>query len=765
MKIMGNSKRSCLSGAACMAIATAAMTAGGPAWAQPAEQAAASEPQSQIGDIIVTAQRREESLQKVPVSVTAIGGAALTERAIVDSTDITKMVPALKYNAYSPSTTVYNLRGVSQNDYSDQLEPPVAVYLDDSYMSSMTAAGFPLFDIERVEVLRGPQGTLFGRNATGGAMQFISRKPSQEMSINSSATWFSDGGYSFEAGVGGGVTDTLAVRAAVSRVQRDGFLNDTNPLVRAHGATDQFAGRVQLLWKPTSNVKVALRAMRSKDDNASAGGTYSYAPAVPTDHGRGVYQLPTQDYWGTGPGKDPGGYSKPANLGLFTITSDTPSNFNRTIQAYTGRVDVDLGNVTLISITDYQRIFKNYIEDCDGSPVHDCVFSPTTHIQQFSQELRAEGRSGPLQWVVGGNYINIRGHYQSHAEYNLVSLGYFSTGDSNYRITTHSPSAFFQGAYDLTDKLKITAGFRYTRDNKKDNYQLNFAEDLGDGNGPTNYQVLFNPALQPSLARRRDNLYSGKLQLDYSPTSNLLLYAGVTRGTKGGNFSAPVSINTGVPISNVTDKLSHAPETLWDYEAGFKSKFLDNRVVLNGSAFYYDYRGYQTFALIDLVQTISNHNAWVYGGELELTAIPVEGLNISGGISYLKSRVHDVSLPDGTIVDSKLPQAPRFSGNASISYTLPLDDRSDLTARLDGTFTSGFCFSVVCAPIERESAYQTLDASIAYRMGDFTLTGFVKNLTNEHYRTYALDVAALGVAENIYARPRFYGVSLAVNVK
>lgn len=711
---------------------------------------APSAPTQGVQEIVVTAQRREENLQKVPVSVTALSGADLAARAIVDSTDIVKLVPALKYNAYSPSTTVYNLRGVSQNDYSDQLEPPVAVYQDDSYLSSMATAGFPLFDIERVEVLRGPQGTLFGRNATGGAIQYISRKPTDEFSLNGSATWFSDGGYAVEVGAGGPVSDTLAVRFALDRVQRDGFVKSNNPAIGDTGGTNQFAGRVQLLWKPAPGLKILLRAMRSKDDNSRAGGTYTYTPAVPADHGRGVPQAPTDDFWGTGPGVDPNGYVKPASYGLYENNNNVPSIFDRTIQAYTGRIDWSVGNVTIVSITDYQRMSKFYQEDCDGTPLNGCIFAPRTNLRQFSQELRVEGNTGPLRWVAGANYIDIDGHYQSHAEYNLIALDYFSTGDSNYYIRTKSPSVFAQGTYELTDKLKFTAGARYTRDKKTDNYHLDFTSSLGD-------QVVdFNPALNPNEARKRYNLYSGKVQFDYSPSNNVMLFAGVTRGTKSGNFSAPVS----APV--VVSRLPHGPEVLWDYEAGIKSKFLDNRLRVNASGFYYDYHNYQAFSLIDLVQTISNHDAWVYGGELEVTAVPVDGLNISGGLSYLKSKVKGIGLPDGTVTDSQLPQAPRWSGNASISYTLPVGN-GDLTARLDGTFTSKFCFSVVCAPVEREKAYQTLDGSLSYKFDSFTLTAFAKNLTAEKYRTYALDVSSLGFLESIYTRPRYYGVTLSVN--
>lgn len=721
--------------------------------ASSASDSATTSQSPSLGDIVVTAQRREENVQKVPVSVTAISGAALTQRAIVDSTDITKLVPALKFNAYSPSTTVYNLRGVSQNDYSDHLEPPVAVYLDDAYVSSMAAAGFPLFDIDRVEALRGPQGTLFGRNATGGAIQFISRKPTNHFSLNSTATWFSDGGYSFEAGIGGPVSDTLSVRAAIDRVKRDGYVKDT--IVRDHGETDVVAGRVQLLWKPTPDVKLLLSARRSRDDDSSAGGTYSYKQAVPGAHNLGVYQGAGEDFWGTGPGHDAGGYQKPAGLDDYTIESNTPSIFSRTLQGYTGRLDWSLGKVNFIAITDYQRMNKFYQEDCDASPVTVCVFAPGSKTKQFSQEIRLEGISGPVQWVGGFYYIDIDGNYRSHAEYNLPAIGYFFTGDSAYRIHTTSPSVFAQGEIALTDTLKATLGGRYTRDHKRDIYQLNAHTVFGGA--PTDEIVQFNPSLNPSQANRTFNLYSAKAQLNYSPSNDLLIYAGVTRGTKSGNFSAPVT--TPVIIAN----LPHDPEVLYDYEAGIKSKLFDNRLRLNGAVFYYDYKHYQAFNLQNLVQTIANRNAWVYGGELEATAAPVNGLTLSAGLSYLKTKVKDVSLPDGTVVDRQMPQAPHFSGNASIAYTVPVSEGA-LTARLDGTYSSKFCFSVVCAPVEREGSYTTLDASLSYEFGDVTLIGFVKNATGVKYRIYGLDVSALGVMNSVLNRPRYYGLTLAVSI-
>lgn len=702
-----------------------------------------------LEEVVVSAQRREENIQSVGISVTALSGEELSARGTMDSTQIANMVPALKFNQYSPSTTVYNLRGVSQNDYSDHLEPPVAVYQDDAYVSSMAAAGFPLFDLERVEVLRGPQGTLFGRNATGGAIQYISRKPTDNLSANASATYFSDSGQSLEGGVGGPLNDTISMRVAGVWTQRDGYVKDR--IVADHGEIDQYAGRAHLLWKPNQDVSLLLSTRYGRDDS-SAGGGYAYTPAVPGFHGLGVLQGADEDFWGSGPGRDAGGYSRPANLGQYTIESNTPSFFERTLRGYSARLDWTLGAVQLIAISDYQKMDKVYQEDCDATPVTVCIFAPRTNSKQFSQEVRLEGQTDSLQWVAGVYYIDIDGNYGAHAEYNLPAHDYFFTGDSAYSIRTKSPSAFAQTEVSLTDQLKLTVGGRYTRDDKTDRYRL-------DGNTtfegePTQDVILFNPSLYPQLADRTFDLYSAKVQLDYSVNDDVLLYAGITRGTKSGNFSAPVS----VPV--VISSLPHDPELLYSYETGFKSTLLDDSLRFNAAVFYYDYNNYQAFNLQGLVQTIANLDARAYGGEIELTAVPVRGLTLSAGISYLRTKVLDVTLPDGVVVDRDLPQAPKFSGNATVEYTHEVGP-GDLTARVDGYYSDEFCFSVFCGPVDREGAYGTVDASLSYRYDQLTITAFGKNLTDESYRVYGLDVSALGVLNSVLARPRYYGVTVS----
>src|SRR6185312_10341973 len=258
MGIPPMNKRMRLACAALSLLGAAAFTpAAIAAGAGPGDAAAApTAPQDTLNDIIVTAQRKEERLQDVGISVTALNPNQLQEMAVTNATDLVRAVPALKLNAFSSSAVVWNVRGVSQNDYGDQQEPPVAVYQDDSYSSSINTASFPTFDLARVEVLRGPQGTLFGRNATGGAIQFISNKPTKEFEGYATETI---GGFSkhiYEAAVSGPLLDNLQGRLAGIKDDDSGYITDVTPGEANFGASHHYALRGMLAWQPVDGTNV-----------------------------------------------------------------------------------------------------------------------------------------------------------------------------------------------------------------------------------------------------------------------------------------------------------------------------------------------------------------------------------------------------------------------------------------------------------------------------------------------------------------------------
>ena len=325
-------------------LAAIAALAGGAAPAVLAQQTSASAGVTPIEEIIVTAQRREQNIQDVGISVTPLSDESLQDLNIKTATDIVRAVPSLKMNAYSSSQVVFNIRGVAQNSYGDEQEPPVAVYQDDSYSSSINLAGFPVFDLARVEALRGPQGTLFGRNATGGAIQFISQKPSKEFEGYLTGTYGRFNQRIFEGAVSGPFSDNMQGRLAFISNQDDGYIQSLVPGIKDRGANDHYAIRGQLAFQPNddSNVNLILRYLRA--DKERQAGLYSHEPACPNDQHQGYFTPPTENcaFWGAGEGATGTGFRNdaiiPSRGGTPWATEETsPSYVDRTIKAATPR--------------------------------------------------------------------------------------------------------------------------------------------------------------------------------------------------------------------------------------------------------------------------------------------------------------------------------------------------------------------------------------------------------------------------------------------
>ena len=309
----------------------------------------------------MTAQRREQKLQDVGISVTPLSAEAVRDLNITTATDIVRAVPSLKMNAYSSAQVVFNIRGVSQNDYGDQQEPPVAVYQDDSYSSSINLASFPVFDLARVETLRGPQGTLFGRNATGGAIQFISHKPTREFEGYTDLTVGRFSQFILDGAMSGPISDNLQGRLAFIRNKDDGYMNSIVPGVPDRGGNDHYALRGSLAWQPSeaTNVNLITRYMRA--DKETQAGLYSHEPACPNARipGRVHATDSSLRILGHGPGRHGTGFRDdciiPSRGGDPWSTAETAAFLRgpQDLRAHV-RVDHDFGDLDFTSISDYQ---------------------------------------------------------------------------------------------------------------------------------------------------------------------------------------------------------------------------------------------------------------------------------------------------------------------------------------------------------------------------------------------------------------------------
>ena len=291
-----------------------------------AADSASATPSDSLNEVIVTAQRREQRLQDVGISVTAMGAEDLKALNIENASDIARAVPSLKLNAFSSSAVVWNIRGVSQNDYGDQQEPPVAVYQDDSYSSSINTASFPTFDLARIEVLRGPQGTLFGRNATGGAIQFISNKPTKTLDGYASLSVGSNNQRIYEGAISGPLSDNVQARFSAIRDTDDGFITDVTPGSQKFGGANHYALRGIIEWQPAegTNVGLTLRYMRAPNERQAGG--YVFQPACPNDNYQGAVLPANQGcgFWGSNPLSSGSNYRNDAiniNLGANPWTT------------------------------------------------------------------------------------------------------------------------------------------------------------------------------------------------------------------------------------------------------------------------------------------------------------------------------------------------------------------------------------------------------------------------------------------------------------
>jgi iron complex outermembrane receptor protein len=733
--------------------------------------------QDTLNDIIVTAQRKAERLQDVGISVTALAPDQLKQMDVNNATDLVRAVPSLKLNAFSSSAVVWNVRGVSQNDYGDQQEPPVAVYQDDSYSSSINTASFPIFDLARVEVLRGPQGTLFGRNATGGAIQFISNQPTREFEGYGTVTI---GRYSkriYEGAVSGPLLDNLQFRLAGIKDDDTGYITDVSPGEANFGASRHYALRGMLAWQPFdgTNVGLTLRYMRSPHERA--GGAYGFQPACPNAQLQGAIEGPNQacPFWGNLPGTDGNNYRNdaitPSRGGNPWTTAATgsptlgPLQSDRKIWDSALRVDSKIGGYDLVSITDYQYWTKNYLEDDDSSPQQDSNFYINNRVSQISQELRASHNFGNHELTVGLFGMHIIGHYVGG--FPIFFIGYVPA--VRYSEDTKSYAGFAQDEWKFADQFKLIAGLRYWHDERVASYYgFTPASPLSTQPPVT---IIFNThqvfpggsSLTPADADKNYSGVTARLELDYKPSEHVLYYVSYNRGGKSGGFT----FSTGTPFAPgqvaFLNGMPYRPELLTDYELGAKVT-LNDTTAINASAYHYDYHDYQAFAQVGTTQTIVNLHAVANGMEIELRSRPVTGLTLQLGTSFEQSRVYHILLPDlVSIVNHDLPQAPHFSGNASATYDFPLAAGIG-SVGTDVTYQGHTCFTILCAPVEREGAYAVAGARIGYKPagGHWEFDTFVHNMFERAYRQYAFDASQFsGVALGVYAPPRTWGLSVS----
>lgn len=763
--------------------------------------------------IEVVAQKRKQNIQKVGISVTALPEHRLKALEINDTVEITQQVPGMQLSSFSPNLTIFNLRGVSQNSFTDNLEAPVAVYIDDAYVGSLNAIQGQLFDVKSVEVLRGPQGTLFGRNATGGLVHYLTHLADEDHGngyIRGAVGSFDR--QMVEAAYGNEIVEDLRARVAAKWLKADGYIESAFDDIRAIGGADNISLKTAVQWDLKDNLRLDLLYKYSEDKNVPTGG-YAFLPWTQAEIDAG-YIPPelmafTQNVILSGEAPPNGlslaeftqlvffnpddGFTPVNQAGLTIYTGDHPqphkhfSNIDgflqRRIDNLQAKVAWDINPLWQFeSVSHFSELDKSYLEDGDGIPAPIISFQTDMNYRQWSQELRFAYSNEQLNWqsgvywlhmehdglatTVGGPVIRLANTLKTDG---LIEQDYDPASGSpkaiqDYFIDADNWALFSQVEWLMSANLTAILGLRWSQDDKDLHYVRGF-QDLTAGIDLIQ-QASVTPNSEHGTIDYQD--HAAKLQLNWQLSDDQLMFVSYNRGIKVGNWS----FSAGVPVN----ELKHRPETLHAYETGIKSAWPQQGLKLNATAFYYDYQDYQAFSMLGMAPQIRNSDATVKGAEIELDWQLDNALDIILGAAYLDSNVEQVhaidrwnspvggtviDFPVDTLYDLELPNAPRWSLNYSFNYRLPFFDQS-LSLQFDGVYYADQYLEVTNGGGSFQSAYSLSNAKLSYAPANshWELSLWVKNLFNAVYKQYSLDLGMLG-ATVYYGPPRTSGLSLA----
>jgi len=687
----------------------------------------------ELEEIVVTAQKRTENIQDVPISITALTGEELKRLGLSSTDDIQLAVPGLVMSRPGGDSlaSLPAIRGVSQNDFSPHQETSTATYVDGAYFGLIRALTTDMYDMDRVEVLRGPQGTLFGRNANGGLIQYITRQPSDHFDADIDVTGGSFNQARVEAAIGGPLGGNWEGRLAGDVDDNSGI---TKNLIGADLGSTKYRGlRGELRYK-SAPIDATLIYSYGRDPNPTAG-NYHHQSAYPNAEGLGVNLPPNQNYWGTCNGCDILGYSGPSNV--HEGEYGTVGFLDRTTW-YTGLTATYQAaeHLSFTSVTNYLWTDHGYLQNASASPQPLFNYYEWQSAHQVSQELRANGDAGFARWVAGLYYMSIDETNKTLADAPVFDgTPYAYNVTATFPVTTKNYSGFGQADIDLSRVLYLTVGGRYSYDQKTINFNL--FDNVTGGNNVFPYQ-----------ADRSFEGVSAKLQLNYHPSEHLLLYGGATRGTKSGGFNAP--FGGAIPAN----QMAFNGEILTDYEVGFKVTTPVLR--WNANAFHYHYQDYQAFDLLNLTTIVSNHPARMDGFDTDVIMAPAEGLEVTLGASFLDATVKDIVLPVGTVVDARPPQAPRYSFNSIVHKTWNIAGYA-LIAQADFRYLDRFYSSVSNAPDTLVPGAGVVGALLGFGASDghWQFDVIARNLFNRDVMLLAYDLSSFGVTEQVYAPPRW----------
>jgi len=703
-----------------------------------------------LQDIVVTAQRRSEDLQKVPISITALNAETLEATGLTSTLALTQAVPSVTFTRSGPSI-LFAIRGVGNTSAGSGEEGPNAFYVDNIYIADLTSLIVEFNNIDRVEVLKGPQGTLFGRNASGGLINIITREPGEEFVFDGRAGYANYQTVSGQAYVAGPLSETLSADLALTgRKQSKGWgVNLLDGKETALGWN--WGARSKWAWRPSDAFKLVVAGEYFKaSDNLSSG--FAVLPGSV-----GV-----------------GGFTNP---GPYNINTSDPTYANRRVWGVSATADLDLDWATLTNISAVRKVKTGGALEGDYVPTQLLRLGVFTKSDTIQQEIRLASKSTyPFSWQVGLFYLRINTFLDDNTFRGLQVGGVDSGYNLDSRMIANSYAAFGEATYAITPTTFLTGGLRYTQEKRT----------LAASQVPIN-QVpgsVLETAL--TLVDRRDRLkfekvtYRAALRQDV--TEDVSAYASYNSGFKAGLWAMQSPRNE--PVK---------PQTTEAFEVGLKTKLFDNTVRFNIAAFHSKIKNFQVRSAStgSLSLLLNAGAARINGIEADIEIAPAEGLNLSASVALLDSKFTDFQralftyptpatcVPNGnppgvstgpatggnttcigTATGNRLPLAAKFAGNIGASYVMPLADERSLTFNARVSYTGSFYFEPDNR--NRQKSYGLLNGSIKYRLNpNWALELWGNNLTDKRYLQSGVGTPTAD--QGVFGPPRTYGVNLEID--
>jgi iron complex outermembrane receptor protein len=719
-------------------LALAAMLAASPALAQESTEDAAD-----FGEIVVTAAKRSENLQDVPIAISAIGGDALAKSRVtsVDSL-VTKVVNLQLTSIVGDNTPIFALRGVSMSDYSLNQSSPVATYYDEVYKGNFAFLGVSMYDLERIEVLKGPQGTLYGKNTTGGAVNLITRTAKLgETGGNFSAGYGNYNRIDLNGAVNVPLGESAALRVAGTFAKADGWFKNVVPGKADLAETREWGVRGSLYVEASDTVRFTLRASTSYQ-NPRNYGIYAQPEAV----------------------------NRPG-LSKWQIAANIDERRRARTYSAALTANVDLSDTLLLtSITSWDKGRLSFYEDTDGTATELLEIPYTDRASQIAQDLRlTSDTGGPFDFILGAYYNREKVYNSTTFEIGkdidsdgvpgitandcAVGLPFACLFRNEFDQVKKSLAFYTDLKYELSEAITLRGGLRYTHDKGR---QSDFSADaLG-----VDESLIVNLIPLSELKDTTDNL-SGKIGFDFNMADGNMLYAHVSKGYRAPSFNAQAFFDP--------SELSVAEaEKVTAYELGAKTQFADRKVTLNMAAFYYDYRN-QQFINVDpatAAQTLLNiPKSRIYGAEADLSVRASDRMSLRAGLGLLSTRIKTGTVSGTDVSGNRLSNAPKLSFNAGIDLTLFEGGAGKFSLHPEISYQTNQYFEVLNVPRLRQQGYALLSGHIDWESEDGRWNASIwgKNLADKQYFTSRVDLlAGFGFDYNHVGAPRTYGISVGM---